>query len=267
MIHQPLHRDPVGVDRDALRHYKLRAAANPDFAFCTQLNSIFVAATEFGDACRDFPVVFVNAGKNEKGQNEVAPIAVLGVAATQNLFVQGQGEAQSWRARYMPAVLRTYPFCTTRVNDEKFAICIDRAWHQVNTTDGQPLFTPEGEPSELLKSAQQQLETLENEIVRTRAFGQRLIELDVLREMRFDAQLPDGRKHSVDGFLTIDQTRLMALSDTITLELHKSGMLGLIHAHWMSLGHMRKLLDWHFERHAAQPAPAAPLPNAANTAA
>ncbi len=250
MIHQPLHRDPVGVDREALRHTKLRVG-QPDFSYCSHLNSIFVAATEFGDACLDFPVVFVNAGKNEKGQTEVAPIAVLGVTGAQNLFVEGSGDAQSWRARYMPAVLRTYPFCTTRMNDEQFAICIDRSWHRVNTSDGQALFGDDGQPSEVLKSARQQLEVLEVEIARTRTLGQRLLELDLLRDMRFDATLPDGRKHSVDGFLTVEQKRVTELPDATVLELHKQGLLGLIHAHWLSLGNMRKLLDWHFERNPA----------------
>ena len=34
-------------------------------------------------------------------------------------------------------------------------------------------------------------------------------------------------------------------------ELHRSGVLGLVHLHWVSLGNMRRLVDWHVERAAA----------------
>lgn len=253
MIHQALHRQPVAVDRETLRDTKLRMA-DADLSFCSHLNTIFVAATEFGDACRDMPLVFVDAGVDEQGKKLIAPIAVMGVVNGENLFVNGN----AWRGRYMPAVLRTYPFCTARIDDDRFAICVDQGWKYVNTSEGEAFFTPEGKPTAFLESTQKQLEVLETEILRTRAIGQRLLELDVLRDMRFDAEFGDGRKHSVDGFLSIDQERLTALPDATVLELHKSGILGLIHQHWISMGNMRFLFDWHIARNPVAPGAAAP---------
>jgi len=252
MIHPQLHRQPVGVDRDQLRQTRIRTD-RPSLDFTTSLNSIFLAASEFGDAARDLPIVFVNAGKDEKGQDELAPVAVLGVTQSENLVTDNN----TWRARYMPAMLRVYPFCTARLDADRFAICIDSAWEGVSQTEGQRLFTDDGENTEFLKSAQQQLELLEAEIARTRGFCQRLRELDLVRDMRFDATLPDGRKHTVDGFFTVDQDRLANLPDATVLQLHKDGLLGLIHAHWMSLGNMQRLLEWHLQRHGAMPAVAA----------
>ena len=104
---------------------------------------------------------------------------------------------------------------------------------------------------------QTNLEALEMQIQRTRLVGRRLLELGVLRDMRFDATLPDGRKHSVDGFLTVDEKKVAELPDAVVLELHRNGMLGLVHLHWVSLGNMRRLLDWHVARAvAAAPATA-----------
>ena len=252
MIHPQLHRQPVGVDRDQLRQTRIRTdRASLDFT--TSLNSIFLAASEFGDAARDRPIVFVNAGKDENGKDELAPVAVLCLTQSENLVTDNN----TWRARYMPAILRVYPFCTARLDADRFAICIDSAWEGVSQTEGQRLFTDDGENTEFLKSAQQQLELLEAEIARTRGFCQRLRELDLVRDMRFDATLPDGRKHTVDGFFTVDQDRLASLPDATVLQLHKDGLLGLIHAHWMSLGNMQRLLEWHLQRHGAAPAVAA----------
>ena len=119
---------------------------------------------------------------------------------------------------------------------------------------GQALFTAEGTPSPLLEAAQKQLEAFETEVQRTQLLCRTLVELDVLRDMRIDATFGDGRKHSVDGFLTVEQERLASLSDAQVMDLHKSGAMGLIHAHWISLGNMRMLLDWHVQRHPLAPA-------------
>ena len=244
MINQLLHRQPVSIDRDLHRTKKLQLPVT-DWSVCAGMNSTFLAATEFGDACREYPVVFVNAGKDEQGQPVVAPIAVLGVSQDENLFV----EQKAWRGRYMPAVLRAYPFCTGRIDNERFAVCLDSAWSGLSDSEGQALFTAEGTPSALLEAAQKQLEAFETEVQRTQLLCRKLVELDVLRDMRIDATFGDGRKHSVDGFLTVEQERMAGLSDAQVLDLHKSGVMGLIHAHWLSLGNMRLLLDWHVQRH------------------
>lgn len=245
MINQLLHKQPVAVDRADHLSLRMRLPVT-DWTLASQLNAVFVAGVEFGDVARDFPIVFVNAGEDEAGQPAIAPIAVLGMVQNDNLFV----ENKAWRAQYMPAVLANYPFAVGRLDAERFAICFDAAWAGLSGTEGEPLFTPEGEPSDFLKRVQAQLETLEGEIQRTKLMCRRLRELDLLRDMRFDATLPDGRKFAVDGFLTVDEKKLNNLDATDVLDLHRNGLLGLVHAHYVSMGNMRKLLDWHIARHA-----------------
>ena len=246
MINQNLHKQPAALDLVQHRNLQLRVPIT-DWSVAKDLNALFVAATEFGDACREFPIVFVRAGKEPDGKDAIAPIAVLGLTQNQNLYVSGE----RWRAQYMPAILRMYPFCIARIDEERFAICVDTAFAGANDLDGQPVFDGAGKPGELLQAMQQQLETLEGEIQRTRLVGRRLMDLDLLREMRFDVTLPDGRQHTVDGFLTIDEKKATELPDSVVAELHRSGVLGLMHLHWVSMGNMRRLVDWHVERGAA----------------
>ena len=66
--------------------------------------------------------------------------------------------------------------------------------------------------------------------------------------MRFDATLPDGKTLTVEGFMTIDEKKFAELPDDKITEFHKNGVLGLIHAHQISLRHMRKLVEWHAQR-------------------
>jgi hypothetical protein len=259
LINQNLHRRPVALD--SAQHRQLRLAGPiTDWSLAGTLNALFVATAEFADVCREFPIVFVHAGKEEDGSEAIAPLALFGLAQQQNLFLDGG----RWRARYMPAILRVYPFCIARLDGQRFAICADLACAALGNSTGQPLFDADGKATAVLDGLQKQLELLETEIQRTRLAGRRLLELGLLREMRFDAKLPDGTQHTVDGFLTVDDAKLTALPDQVVGELHRSGVLGLVHLHWVSMGNMRRLLDWYVER-AAATAPA--VPAAASTAA
>ena len=61
----------------------------------------------------------------------------------------------------------------------------------------------------------------------------------------------------VDGFLTVDEEKLGKLSDAEVLELARGGILGIIHAHQISLSNMTRLAEWHAERALAAAVPAA----------
>lgn len=245
MINENLHKKPVALDRVKHRALKLDTDAR-DLTTVAGLNAFFVAGTEFGDACKEFPVVWVHAGTSDSGKTQVAPIAVFGLTPAQNLCIDLA--AQRWRTRYVPAALRLYPFAMARVSPEQMVVAIDESWAGFQNERGQALFTPAGEPSEFTRSAQQQLETFEQEVERTRLAGDMLVEKGLLRDMRFDATLPDGAKLSVDGFLTIDEEKLAKLTDAEIVAMHRNGLMGLIHAHQISLGNMTKLAEWHMER-------------------
>ncbi len=250
MINENLHKKAVALDRMKHRGLKLNLAYR-DLSALRKLNAFFVAGTEFGDACKEYPVVWVKAGQSDDGKPTVAPIAVFGLQADQNLCLDGD----RWRVRYVPAMLRLYPFAMARAGQQtaqqQLVVCIDEAWGGFNRTLGESLLNDAGEPTEFMSNMQKQLEAFELEVERSRLAGQLLVEKDLLRDMRFDATLPDGSKLAVDGFLTVDEAKLAALSDADVLQFHRNGLMGLIHAHQISLANMAKLVDWHVERRAA----------------
>ena len=118
---------------------------------------------------------------------------------------------------------------------------------------GTPLFDDNGEPSPALEQRRRFVEEIEREAQRTRLVCRRLQELDLLQPMRFDATLPDGSTFQVDGFMTVNEERLRDLKDHQVLEMHRSGLLGLIHAHQISLALMRALVEKRVERMAPRP--------------
>jgi hypothetical protein len=245
MINENLHKKVVALDR--VKHRDLKLDLNTrDLSTVKGLNAFFLAGTEFSDACKDYPVVWVAAGKDEAGKTQVAPIAVFGLQAGQNLCVDDNG----WRVRYVPAVLRLFPFALARTGPTEMVVCFDEQWSGFGT-QGQALFDEKGEPSAFTQNVQKQLENFEVEVERTRQAGAVLLEKGLLRDMRFDATLPDGSKLTVDGFLTVDEDKLNKLSDADLLAFNRNGLMGLIHAHQISLGNMTRLVEWHAERLAA----------------
>jgi hypothetical protein len=253
MINENLHRKAVALDRAKHRDLKLDLAAR-DLSAAGKLNAFFVAGTEFTDACKDYPVVWVNAGKDAAGKPQVAPIAVFGLKPGQNLCVDDTG----WRVRYVPAALRLYPFALARVAANEMVVCIDESWSGFGS-EGQALFNADGQPTEFTLGVQKQLENFEQEVERTRLAGELLVDKGLLRDMRFDATLPDGSKLVVDGFLAIDEDKLGKLSDAEVVTLTRNGLMGLIHAHQISLGNMGRLVEWHVQR-LGLTTPAAPAP-------
>lgn len=249
MIIPALHTQAVPLDREA--HRKLRVKPLEDWRVASALNSAFITASEFIDACREYPIVFVRAGTDAAGQQLIAPVAVFGLSAQENLFLDGP----RWRAHYVPNVLRLYPFAIGRLDAQNFAICIDTAWSGLSETEGQPLFDDKGELGELAKRVLDQLQNYEGDVQRTQQVCSRYLQLGLLREMRFDMTAPDGKAFAVDGFLAIDEEKFRALPDADALDLHRTGLLALLHAHMISLRNMRRLAEWKMERLAAPAAP------------
>jgi hypothetical protein len=246
MIDPTLFAEPQALDR--VQHRKLRLKANVTHHDRTAgMNALFITAVEFGDVCREYPIVFVDAGTTADGQRDVAPMAVLGLAQGENLMLGADG---AWAARYTPALLRGYPLGVAPLQGQNYAVCVDAKGGGLSAEAGERLFDDGGAPTPFLEERRQFVEEIEREAQRTRLFGRRLLELELLRAMRFDATLPDGDKISVDGFLAIDEEKLTALPEATVFDLHRSGVLSLIHAHQISLGLMRALVERRLARRA-----------------
>jgi hypothetical protein len=244
MIIPALHRDPRPVDSQVHRRTTVKLPIT-SWAHLAGTNALFVTAAECAQVACDYPIVFVKAGDNPQGGVDYAPIAVLGLKQGENLYVD-QG---SWRAMQLPSLMGTYPFCIARSDAEHFAVCLDAAYDGLSEAgEGERLFDDAGQATEFATRVKGELERLEAHVQGTRQAVRRLAELGLLVDKRFDATLPDGSKLAVEGFFMVDEDKLKALPDATLLELHRNGLMRLVHAHWVSLGQMRRLLTWRIER-------------------
>ena len=238
MINSDLHKNVVALDRVQHKGLKIQLPLT-DWSMAKGLNSYFITTAEFGDLCKDFPIVFVRNGDDAANAPlEVAPVAVYGLQPGENLFIKDG----KWVGESMPAHMRAYPFATAKISDEQYAICVDRAWAGFDNDAGEALFDDKGEAAPFLDEIKTYLDNLEVETERTRLICKRLVELDLMEPMRFDAQLDSGNL-SVEGFFCISETKFTALAGDVVAELHRNGILGLVHAQHVSMGNMRRLVE------------------------
>lgn len=237
----PMYRSLVALDRAQHRNLRVRQ----DLVNLNQvksLNSMFLNAIEFADACQSFPIVFVRAGQGQDGKPApLMPLAVLGLQNGENLFIKE--DDGTWDAEYAPAYLRRYPFAMARFdNSEQLVVCMDEQWEGFSRDgEGQPLFDEQGEPTEFTQSVLKFLESYETEVERTRLVCEALDEAGILEPMRFEASVEGGQKIEVDGFLAINDEKYAQLEDAKVLDFHRRGLLQLVEYHRLSMRNMRRL--------------------------
>ena len=152
-----------------------------------------------------------------------------------------------WRGSYVPASIRRYPFVfgRTKKDDKNLALCIDEASDHVSETEGEPLFTEDGKPTEILEKAIEFMKQFQTNHAHTVAICQELERLEMFQGLKARVQLPSGRKFDFVGARIIDEKKLSALADADFLEWRRRGWLALIYAHLVSLGQMSRLAELH----------------------
>lgn len=240
MSNPPMYTNLVPVDRVQHKNTRMKTGVSA-IDRLRPLNSLFIAVAEMADVALEYPVVFVRVGGGEGQNPAIAPLAVFGLKQGSNVFIKND----QWQGRYLPAYIRRYPFAMARLSDANndMALCLDIDSGAFSETEGEVLFKEDGEASELLLNAKQFCENFEIEAERTRQACEALQQLNVLQDMRFEAQLPNGEKLDVDGFMTINEKTLAELPDDKILELHRNGLMEVITMHRLSLRHMSRLAE------------------------
>lgn len=229
------YRKPVPLNTDM--HLNMRLAPAQDgLAFAEQTNSIPLAAVEFVDAAREYPIVFTG-----KEGGPYLPIVLVGIRHNENLLVAPDNR---WDGRYIPAFVRRYPFVLAeKEGADDFNVYIDEAYAGFGSAEGERLFGDDGEQTPMLKQALEFLGNYQGEIVRTRLFVERLQALDLLVPRVLDVTGADDAPLVLQGFSVVDEKRLSALGDADLLALAREGYLALIYTHLGSLGNVARLSE------------------------
>jgi SapC protein len=202
------------------------------------LNALPLSFTEFTVACRDYPIAFVGADTAS-----VIAMAVLGLENQQNLFAAA---ADSWdTAAYVPAYVRRYPFCMTRVTVDgkeqaERVACVEK---RALSDKGEALFDGKGEPLPAWEERRKLLFEYEADLVRCEEMCRELGRLQLLETFTMQAVPNQGAPVSMTGMYRVAEQKLAELAPDKLKELAQKGILSRLYAHLISLANFGRLLD------------------------
>jgi hypothetical protein len=203
------------------------------------LNALPISYTEFAAACRDYPIAFISS---DGGRSFIA-MAVLGLENQQNLFVAPD---DSWDPGvYLPAYVRRYPFCMTRVTvdgkeqPERIA-CVEK---RAINDKGELLYDGKGEPLPAWGERLKLLFEYEADLVRSDELARTLSALGLLETFTMQAIPNEGQPIAMTGLHRVSEQKLAALAPDTLQGLLQKGMLARVYAHLISLNNFGRLLD------------------------
>lgn len=219
---------------------KVAAGEVPEFA--RRSNAIPISYTEFQPVAREYPIVFTTGDEGKS----FAAVAVLGIAAGENLFVAGG----AWAERvYVPAYARRYPFCMAKVTVDKVEqqnrlICIEQAF--LDDKRGEAMFDAKGQPSARWTDIEKLLSEYEADLERGREMCSILADYGLLEPFTMQATLAkskSGGAMHVTGMHRVSEKNLENLNAAQLKNLMRKGLLARIYLHLLSLENFARLLE------------------------
>ena len=206
--------------------------------FVRRQNAIPISYTEFQLVARHYPIVFASG---DGGQN-FAPVAVLGMAAGENLFLD-QG---AWASRvYLPAYARRFPFCMAKVTlnqteQQNRLICIEKSHLDAK---GEAMFDAKGAPLAKWKEIERLLTEYEADLERSREMCGILADYGLLEAFTMQATFDKGSPMHLTGMHRVDEKRLEALNASQLKNLMRKGVMARVYLHLLSLENFQLLLE------------------------
>jgi hypothetical protein len=224
------------VPMSASRHGSLYLEDVTDYSFTAGINAVPLMAVEFIRAATEYAIVFAEV------RDDVLPAIVLGVRPAQNLFLS---EDSKWQAKYIPAFIRRYPFVFSATNDPKMVtLCIEESHPGLNRDGrGHRLFGDDGKASSYTEEVLKFLKEYQIHFERTRLFGKRLKELDLLEPKQAQVTTPKGEKLTIGGFMAVPRKKLRALGGEALASLAKTDELELLYLHLYSMRNFEGVKD------------------------
>ena len=201
------------------------------FGFAKEGHAVPLTVGDFGLAALTGPIIFVGDDK--------LPIAVMGLNAGENMFVQDNGLFEP--GVYIPAYIRRYPFIFA--NDDagkQMVLCIDRGAEFIVPGGDMAFFEKDNQPTEYTKGCIEFCNNFEVERQRTMSFVQILKDLDLFetKVAEYTPINPDGSQgepQKIAEYFGVSEDKLKTLPDAKLAELRDNGALAQIYAHMMSL--------------------------------
>jgi hypothetical protein len=216
------------------RHAGKKIRASEDFRFASKFHLAYVTVHEFARAAANYPLVFLE----DKDIDQFRPVALMGLDAGENLFVDSQGQ---WAGSYIPAIIRRYPFALSKAAEiDRFIVCVDEASDLLSDTEGVPLFDEQGNATQVIENVKRYLIELQQTDAMTHEFSRFLVQNNLLTPLNVRVNAAN-QVRNITGCYVINEDRLNNFNDTKFNEIRQRGYLAAIYAHLISLSQIERL--------------------------
>lgn len=227
---------------DSRTHKRWKITPLEQFDFCSSVRVLPITLSEFPRIALEQPIVFV------QDDDLVVPVAVVGLRAEVNLFVDDSG---LWNGRYIPAYVRMYPFILAPRRGRKgYSVCIDADYSGFGKSGGTRLFKANGDQSEFTNRAIAFATEYQKQREESLVFTAALKDLGLLAP----ASLVEERDSldTVGGFMTVNREKLLALETAELKRLFTQGHIEASFLHLASLTNFETLISLTERRLASQ---------------
>jgi len=224
---------------DNQSHRQLRVATTPSGGHAA-VNAVSVITREFPRLLAHYPIFFTKS--TDSGQFE--PAALLGFSREENLFVH-EGR---WDAVYVPLQIQRQPFSLIPKSSAgegqpgALNVALDLDSPQVQTQEGERLFSEDGQATRFLQSITSVLSALVKGSTESYAFTRRLAELDLIEPVQIKIEFVDGSDTQLQGLYWISGAHLKALPAAQLAELRDREYLEWMYFQMASVAHVSGLV-------------------------
>jgi hypothetical protein len=218
----------VSVDRE--RHVG-KGWRRPGYTFAAANAVAPLVGSEFANAALAMPIGFIEQS------GRYMPVAVMALAQGSNLLIGPNGQ---WIGKYVPAILRCYPFYLSRSEGKDEAIlCVDEDSGLVVDEDGaenvEKFFEIDGKLSPTVNAVVEVLRQVEHDRTLTDLAVAALAEANVIKPWNLTVPVGDQRV-TVSGLHRVDEAALNTLDDAAFLKLRKASALVIAYGQLISMG-------------------------------
>lgn len=206
------------------------------------VNAVMTFPTEFADILREYPIFF----RKDPNTGEYQSVAILGFEKGENLFLDDNG----WQATYIPGVMARGPFLIGFQQQEvegelrkEPVIHMDMDSPRVNREKGEPVFLPHGGNSPYLERVATILNGIHQGMAVSKAMFAAFAEADLIEPVSIKIELNQDMGYTFEGYYTINEERLNALTGEMLEKLHQSGFLQGAYLVLASQHNIRRLAD------------------------
>jgi hypothetical protein len=224
---------------DNISHKNTKIITKRSISLGDSIPSLMTFPFEYRDIQTNFPICFCK--DSESGKFYTA--ALFGFEENENLFFDGD----NWDAAYTPLMLERQPFYIgnqhSQNGEERRLIYIDMDSPRVSASEGEKLFLEKGGTSEYLQRISSILEAIYEGQQQTNEFVELMLKYDLIESFSLKVELNNGTQNQLQGFYTINEDSLYALSSEAVSQLITTGYMQAAYMMIASMSNFRSLIE------------------------